>query len=397
VADELLFEGLKVVDVGSWIAAPTCATILADMGADVVKIEPPDGDAYRNYYLLPVSPNSDINFTWTLDNRNKRSMMLNLKTEAGKQVLHDLVKACDVYITNQPLAMRRALGLTHEDLQPLNPRMVYASLTAYGEKGPERDRESFDVVAYWSRSGLMNQMRHKGIEPVQAMGGMGDHPTGIALYGSIVTALLRRERTGMGGKAHTSLLANGLWSASCYAQAAWADADFSEMAPQRLTTAIYQAADGRWIQFSMLRSVEEFDLVLVLLGHVEWLADERFATHEDRLENYEILTDMIRAAIVEKTSAEWMELFRDNGINIALVAEFPDLPNDPQVLANDMAPEAPADMEMTRVVRDPINVDGVARVGPRKAPAPGEHSEEILGEMGYSAEQIALLKADGIV
>jgi crotonobetainyl-CoA:carnitine CoA-transferase CaiB-like acyl-CoA transferase len=147
----------------------------------------------------------------------------------------------------------------------------------------------------------------------------------------------------------------------------------------------------------MLRSVEEFDLVLVLLGHVEWLADERFATHEDRLENYEILTDMIRAAIVEKTSAEWMELFRDNGINIALVAEFPDLPNDPQVLANDMAPEAPADMEMTRVVRDPINVDGVARVGPRKAPAPGEHSEEILGEMGYSAEQIALLKADGIV
>ena len=169
------------------------------------------------------------------------------------------------------------------------------------------------------------------------------------------------------------------------------------MPPQRLTTAIYEAADGRWIQFSMIRSVEEFDRVVMLLGHVEWLADERFATPEQRLENYEVFTDMMRGAIAEREASEWVSLFRENGINVALVAEFPDLPNDPQVLANNMAPEAADDMEMARIVRDPINVEGVERVGPKRAPDPGEHSEEILAGMGHSDEQIRRLREDGII
>jgi formyl-CoA transferase len=243
----------------------------------------------------------------------------------------------------------------------------------------------------------MNQMRHVGVEPVQAMGGMGDHPTGIALYGSIVTALLRRELTGRGGKAHTSLLANGLWSASCYAQAAWADADFSQMPPQRLTTAVYEAADGRWIQFSMVRNVEEFDRIVMLLGHVEWLADERFSTPEARLENYAELTALLREVIAERTAHEWVSLFRDNDINVALVAEFEDLPDDPQVLANGMAPDADPSMPMSRVIRDPINVEGAGRVGPLAAPEPGEHADEILGELGYDAKRIAQLRASGVI
>jgi len=398
VSDDLLFAGLKVLDVSSWIAAPAAAAILADLGADVIKIEQPEiGDGYRNYYLLPPSPNSEVNFTWALDNKNKRSLSLNLKSEQGKAILHQLVAQCDVYITNQPLPMRRALGLMWEDLQLLNERMIYASLTGYGEAGPEKDNESFDLVAYWSRSGLMHQMRHKGTEPFQAMAGMGDHPTAVALYASIVTALLKRERTGKGTKVHTSLLANGLWSSSCFAQAAWADADFSQIPGQRITTALYEASDGRWIQFSMLRQEEEFDRLLIALGQPDWLLDERFSTPESRIEHAQVFTQMIREVIAQRSSGEWMTLFRSEGIPAALVAEFQDLPNDPQILANDMALLAAEDVGMARVVRDPINVDGVARVGATRAPEIGEHSDDILRELGFNADQVLQFKQQGII
>jgi crotonobetainyl-CoA:carnitine CoA-transferase CaiB-like acyl-CoA transferase len=398
VSDEYLFQGMKVLDVGSWIAAPAAATMLADLGAEVIKIEQPEvGDAYRNYYQAIVSPESEVNYTWALDARNKRSLTLNLKAAEGKRILEQLIRTCDVYITNQPLPMRRALGLTWEDLQPLNDRLIYASLTAYGEEGPERDREGFDLVAYWSRSGLMNQMRHKGTQPFQAMAGMGDHPTGVALYASILTALLKRERTGKGAKVHTSLLANGLWSASCFAQAAWADADFSTIPGQRITTALYETRDSRWLQFSMVRTEADFDALLMALGCLDWLADERFATQENRLQNAEVFTDMLRAVIMERTSEAWLPLLREHGVPVALVAEFQDLPNDPQVLVNDMAVVPQDEVGMGRVIRDPVNVDGVRRVGVKKAPALGEHTREILQELGFSTADVDRLRADGVV
>jgi len=398
VSDEFLFQGMKVLDVGTWIAAPTAANILADLGADVIKIEQPDvGDAYRNYYQAVVSPESHINYTWALDARNKRSLSLNLKQAEGKAILERLVRDCDVYVTNQPLPMRRALGLTWEDLQPLKDDLIYASLTAYGEEGPERDQEGFDLVAYWARSGLMNQMHHKGTEPVQAMAGMGDHPTGVTLYAAIVTALLKRERTGKGSKVHTSLLANGLWSASCFAQAVWADADFSTIPGQRLTTALYQTSDQRWLQFSMVRTEEGFDALLAALDRLEWLADERFASMETRIAHAEELTAMLRDVIGERTAEEWLSVMREHGVPVSLVAEFQDLPDDPQVLANHMAVVPLDDVGMARVIRDPINVDAVPRVGIRKAPALGEHTDDILAELGYGAADIQRLRGDGVV
>jgi formyl-CoA transferase len=398
MSEELLLEGLKVVEVSSWIAAPSCGAMLADRGAQVIKVEPPEvGDAYRGYYELPPSPNSEVNFTWILDNRNKRSMTLNLKSDQGKAILHRMVADCDIYITNQPLPFRREQGLTWEDLQPLNERMIYASITAYGEEGPERDREGFDLVGYWSRSGLMNQMRHKGVEPFQAMAGMGDHPTAVALYGSIMTALFRRERTGKGSKVHTSLLANGLWSASCFAQAAWADADFSQIPGQRLTTALYLSADNRWLQFSMVRQVEDFDRLVLALGHPEWLIDERFATPEQRLEHHDVFTQMMRDVIIERTAAQWMEIFAAENIPAALVAEFQDLPGDPQVLANELAMVPVEEVGMARVIRDPINVDGLGRVGAKPAPDMGEHTDQVLRELGFSQAEIAAWREAGIV
>jgi crotonobetainyl-CoA:carnitine CoA-transferase CaiB-like acyl-CoA transferase len=394
----LLFEGLKVLDVGSWIAAPSCATILADLGADVIKIEAPEvGDVYRTYYQMPPSPDAEVNYTWILDNHSKRSLTLNLKNEAGREVLLRLMRDCDVYITNQPLPMRRSLQLMPEDLMPQNPRMIYASLTAYGEQGPDADRESFDLVAYWSRSGLMNQMRHKGVEPIQAMAGMGDHPTGMSLYANIVTALLKRERTGEGSLVHTSLLANGIWSASCFAQSSWAAGDFSPIPGQRVTTALYEASDERWLQFSMIRTEEMFDRLLLALDKTEWLLDERFASVESRLAHAPELTQLLREVITQRSSSEWMAVFQANDVPAARVAEFHDLPLDEQVLANDMAMPPAVDLGMERVIRAPINVSGVAHRPAEPAPEMGEHNDAILAEMGYSAQEIANFKREGIV
>ena len=204
---EHLFDGLRVVDAATVIAAPAAAMILGDLGADVVKIEKPgQGDMLRILSRLPGTPDTGSDWFWQQDGRNKRSLTLDFKSERGMEVMRKLVAGCDVYITNQPYGARERLGLTYEALKPLNPTMIYASLTAYGEEGPERYRKSFDQLAYWARSGLMDLMRQSGTRPTQGLAGMGDHPTGVALYAGIVTALLHRERTGEGGMVHTSLL-----------------------------------------------------------------------------------------------------------------------------------------------------------------------------------------------
>ena len=201
--------------------------------------------------------------------------------------------------------MRRAWQLSFEDLAPLNPQMIYASLTAYGESGPERDREGFDLVAYWSRSGLMDLVRSPGAPPAPALPGMGDHPTSVSLYASILTALFKRQQTGEGSHVHTSLLANGIWSASCIAQGAFAEADFTDYyasQPRLFARRMYEAADGRWLQFSMVRTDEEVDLMFAAMERPDLLLDERFATSDARLEYGAQLAGEIVLIIKNKTS-----------------------------------------------------------------------------------------------
>ena len=189
--------------------------MLADFGADVIKIEQPgEGDMLRMLGDIPTTPYAESDWFWQLDGRNKRGLSLDLKHPAGLEILRKLIAGCDVFITNQPHSVRESLGITYEKLKVINPSMIYGSLTAYGEKGPERYRKGFDQLAYWARSGLMELMREPGTKPTQGLPGMGDHPTAVALYAGIVTALLKRERCGEGGMVETSLLANGLWSAA---------------------------------------------------------------------------------------------------------------------------------------------------------------------------------------
>jgi crotonobetainyl-CoA:carnitine CoA-transferase CaiB-like acyl-CoA transferase len=398
---EQIFQGLKVLDVGSWIAGPVAATILADYGADVIKVEIPGrGDPYRALSQLPTSPRADVNYMWQMDARNKRSITLNLKTEAGIAVLHKLIADCDVYVTNHPLAMRRNLKLTFEDLAPLNPRMIYASLTAYGEDGPDKDREGFDLVAYWSRTGLMDAVRARGAEPAQALPGMGDHPTAVALYAAIVTALLRRERTGKGSMVHTSLIANGLWSAACIAQAAFVDGDLTHWRQHPVTAgrALYETADGRWMQLTMVRSDEEFRRFLGAIGLGAVLDDERFSSAEARFAHGAALVELIRPVIKTRTGAEWIEICKSAGAPVAFIGTFEDLPRDPQLEINRViARPAEAEHGGHAMIMHPVNVDGLTRAEIQRAPEVGEHSADVLRELGYSEGEIARMREQGVI
>jgi len=401
MAEEFLFEGLKVLDVGTWIAAPVATTMLSDYGADVVKIELPGlGDAYRNFAAAWGLPNTEANFTWQLDARNKRSLALNLKTNKGQEILHQLIADCDVYVTNQPLPMRRSLNLTYEDLRQRNDKMIYASLTAYGEHGPERDNEGFDVIAYWARSGLMDTLRLPDATPAAAMPGMGDHPTGVTMYANIVTALLRRQQTGKGSHVHTSLLANGLWSASCVAQAALAGVDVGAYAELRASAFVnipYQTADGGWLHFTMTRTVEQLDMLFVTAGLDEITMDERFVTPELRRANGHLIVEQLREVIRTRTVQEWLADFRVADVPVAEVATAESLCDDEQLRVNDMLMDAPASMGMSRVIDHPLNQEGLARRPVTRAPELGEHSREVLGELGYTGVEIDALIAAGVV
>ena len=229
---------------------------------------------------------------------------------------------------------------------------------------------------------------------------MGDHPTSVSLYASILTALFRRQQTGEGSHVHTSLLANGIWSASCIAQGTFAEADFTDYyssQPRLFARRMYEAADGRWMQFSMVRTDEEVDLMFAAMERPDLLLDERFATSDARLEYGDRLAEELALIIEGKTSAQWMSEFHAIGVPSALVGQVADLPSDPQVIANKMAFAPPEGVDMPLVIKHPLNIDGLKTKTMLKAPEMGEHTSEVLQEMGYSAQEIAVFQKQGIV
>ncbi len=400
---EPLFAGLKVVDAASVIAAPAAAMMLADFGADVIKIEKPGrGDMLRILSNMPGTPEECRNYMWDMDGRNKRSIALNLKTEQGKQILHELADWCDVFITNMPYPSRIEFNATYEDLKVTNPTIIYASLTAYGELGEERDRKAFDQLAYWARSGLMDLMREPGTKPTQGLPGMGDHPTAVAIYAGIVTALLKRERTGEGSLVQTSLLANGLWSNAAIAQGAMAGADMERYRDATevpgVTMQGYQAKDGRWLQLNMIRTEQMLSMLFTVMGAEDLLVDPRFASMRDMYRNRREAGEAIQAIIETRTSEEWMELFDEAELPVNLMAIVEESATDAQVLENRIAivPDENS-VGVPLLLNHPVQISGVEHVPTTASPGLGEHSKEILKELGYDQHSIEELIETGAV
>src|SRR6201994_2355940 len=268
-----IFSGLKVVDLASFIAGPGAAVILSDFGADVIKVEPPSGDAWRNGYRIPPQPRSHDNYPWHLNNRNKRGLALDLKAPRAADILERLVKCASVLIVNTPHPARKRLKLEYEDVAQWNPRLIYADLTGYGEKGPDESLPGFDITAYWARSGLLSLIRDAGAPPTLPPSGSGDHATAVTLYSAIVTALYRRERTGKCSHVTTSLVAAGVWASAVFIQAALCGAKFFPLhdrkSPPNAILNVYQSSDCHWFLIvvqakdwpALARAVDRAELV----------------------------------------------------------------------------------------------------------------------------------------
>jgi crotonobetainyl-CoA:carnitine CoA-transferase CaiB-like acyl-CoA transferase len=396
-----IFKGLKVLDCASFIAAPAAATVLSDFGADVIKIEPPgSGDPYRNLPNLPGYPVSRPNFAWLLESRNKRSLALDLSKADGQAVLYRLVSEADVFITNFPPAVRQRLGIAYEKLQPLNARLVYASFTGYGEKGEEADKPGFDSNAYWARSGLMDLVRaDENTTPARSVAGMGDHPCAMALYGAIVTALYRRERTGKGSHVSSNLMANGVWAAGVLAQAKLCGAKFQERRPrERALNAVtnhYRCRDGRWLILSLLNEERQWPTLARCLGREDLITDERFTTRADRHARSIELIRIFDEVFATRDLAEWRRILDGNGLVFGVVGILDDIPNDKQMIENEVL--VPLENDTMLTINSPIWIDGSRKVRPQRAPAIGEHSDEILRETGYDEASIRKLRSSGAV
>ncbi len=397
-----VFDGLKVLDAASFIAAPAAATVMADFGADVIKIEPPgEGDAYRNISFQPGMPVGDTNYCWTVDDRNKRSLALDLKHPAARQVVHDLVAGADVFITNYPPPVRRRLGISFDQLSHINERLIYASLSAYGEHGDEANKPGFDSTAWWARSGLMDLVRPEAQSlPARSVPGMGDHPTALALYGAIVTALFHRERTGKGAYVGTSLMANGVWANACFIQAGLDGARFVSRPPR--TQALnalsnhYRCRDDRWLilAVSVAQDAKLWPLFAETIGRPDLAANPLFEDRASRLENAGALVALLDEIFLLRDGEEWTRLLESKGFAVALVARPSEAPHDRQMHQNGVIVPLKGG---GHTVSTPFWLAGMEKAAAAPAPKLGEHSDAILQERGITAEKIAELRARGVI
>jgi crotonobetainyl-CoA:carnitine CoA-transferase CaiB-like acyl-CoA transferase len=400
MANDNIFSGLKVVDFASFIAGPSAAVILSDFGADVIKVEPPTGELWRRANNIPPQPRSKDPYQWHLANRNKRGMALDLKSPDASQVVERLVKWADVLIVNTPHPARKRLKLEYDDVAAWNPRLIYADLTGFGEKGPDAELPGFDITSYWARSGLLSMTRDAGAPPTWPVLGSGDNATAVGLYSAIVTALYRREHTGKGAYVTTSLLAEGVWAASVAIQAALSGAEFfgphDRKNPANAAMNVYRAADDTW--FVLLVTPDKLAAVAKAIGRPDLVADPRFSDPAKLMANMPQLTTILDEVFGAQPIAHWYEVFSGAHVTFGAVRGPEEVINDPQLRANDIVvPLEGAGGKLTATISSPIQVHGVAKASAKRAPEIGEHNEEVLRELGFNAIEIDGLRASGAV
>ncbi len=393
-----IFSGLKVVDLASFIAGPSAAVILSDFGADVIKVEPPAGDLWRNAHRIPPQPQAADPYPWHLANRNKRGITLDLKSPSARPVVERLVKWADVLIVNTPHPARKRLKLEYDDLVPLNPGLIYADITGFGDKGPDADLPGFDITSYWARSGLLSMTRDAGAPPTWPVAGSGDNATAVGLYSAIVTALYRRQRTGKGAHVSTSLLAQGVWAASVSIQGALADAKFyglhDRKNPSNAAMNVYQAADGIW--FVLIIMSDKLAAVAQAIGRPDLVTDPRFADPAKLMANMPQLSAILDEVFGAQPMAHWHQVFGGVHVTFGVVRGPQEVIADPQLRANDIVvPLEGAGGKVTSTISSPIQVHGFPKAPARRGPALGEHNEQVLQELGFTQAEVLDLHANG--
>ena len=390
--DDNIFSGLKVVDLASFIAGPAAAVILADFGAEVIKVEPPKGDTWRIGHRVPPQPMAEDNYPWHLDNRNKRGIAVDLKSPEARQIIERLARWADVMIVNTPHPARERLGLGYADVEQFNPRLIYADVTGFGEAGPDAQLPGFDLTAYWARSGLLAMTHDAGTPPTMPMSGTGDHATAVGIFSAVVTGLYRRERTGKGSCVTTSLLAQGVWASGVAIQGALCGARFypqhDRANPPNALANLYRTADGVW--FVLLVTPDRWPALTRAVGRGDLLADPRFADGVKAAENSGPVTQILDAAFGAHPMAYWAQALDAEHITYGPVRSPSEVVSDPQLRINNIVvPLAGAGGHLSEAISSPIAVHDVDKVAAHRAPDLGEHNSEVLAELGFDPAQIA--------
>lgn len=399
-------EGLKVLEVANWVAAPSACAIMADMGAEVVKIEHPEtGDPVRGVTISSrgvVQHTGGINLLFELLNRGKRSVAVNLNDIQGQEIVQKLAAESDIVVTNLTPNRQERYQLRYEDLSAQNPRLIYLALTGYGTEGPDRDRSGFDYAAFWARSGIMASLGETGGPPTQQRPGMGDQTTSLALTAAIGMALYERERSGKGQRIDCSLLHTGLWVIGCDVIAALETRQPVERVPRRDVGNplfnFYQAADGRWLQLVMIESERFWDGFCEALGIEELAKDPRFSSHVNRIQHSKELVEIIEDRISSGSSEHWAARLDQQRCIWAPIQTLDQVVDDPQLEANGYTatlthPEK-GDFE---ILTSPIKYARTPAMLSAAAPELGQDTETTLLAAGYEWEEIIALKEQGAI
>ncbi|MHC9297244.1 CaiB/BaiF CoA transferase family protein [Mycobacterium sp. LTG2003] len=378
-------EGFRVVELGVWVAAPAAGGILADWGADVIKVEPPAGDPARTFGRM-LGLDTDVNPPFEMDNRSKRSIVVDLTTDEGRAIVAELLDTADVFVTNvRPAALNR-LGLDFGTVAARNPRLVYGLITGYGLAGPDADRAAYDVAAFWARAGLADLLTRPGDTPPFQRGGMGDHSAGMTLAAAVCAALLARTRTGAGQLVSTSLYRQGAYTVSF---------DLNTLLMSGRKVAIgqrdtmanpcmnnYVAGDGKRFWIVGLQGERHWPALCRVVGRTDWLTDARFTTARDRFANARELIAELDVLFAARPLAQWAELFdAEPDFFWSPINTLDDVVADEQFHAAGgivYVPDADSSMPM---VATPADFSATPAHPRWAAPALGEHTEEILAEL----------------
>jgi crotonobetainyl-CoA:carnitine CoA-transferase CaiB-like acyl-CoA transferase len=389
-----VLDGIKVVEVASFVACPAAGLALGDFGAEVLKIEPLTGDPFRAGNNLPPAPTSDVPYTNMFTNRNKKSVALNLKDPEAQKVLYKLVEKADVFLTNSMPHVCDSLGISFDTLIKINPRLVYGLITGYGDSGPEADTPGFDGSAWFARTGLAHIFRAKGADPIPLPVGIGDQNTATSVFAAVMTGLYHRERTGKGCKVQTSLMANGIWTAGLEAQAQLVGAKFFDAghadSPNPLVGTYYKTKDNRYVLLMQVNP-RNWDAMCDALSAPAGKTNTKFNTPGARVKNNKELIAAIDKYIGQLDLADVAARLRDAKTNFSVVQNLEELVKDPQAAAQGFFPLI--DGTSTRTVASPIAIEGITKVA-RPAPAKvGQDTKSVLKAAGYSDDQIEKLAA----
>ena len=400
-----ILSGLRVVEAASMVMVPSVGAALADYGAEVVKLEPLEGDLNRRGHRIPGMPVHDYEYCYLPDNRGKRCLAIDLKAPEARDIVRGLVAQADVFLTNHRPKSLAALGLAWPDLQAINPRLVYAHGTGYGDAGEEIDKPGFDTVCYWSRSGIEANLFPADGGSLGSFGyGSGDHASGMALLSAVLLALLARERTGRGTRVSCSLLASGAWANAVWLQAKLLGAEFLERRPREnprnFTSVYYRSADRRLFKMVIVDTQRDWPKICRAIGRPELAADPRYATLEERMKEGRMgeLVRLCDAIFASQPMAHWQRRLEEADVPYTVIAGFDEVVADPQMAANGVFPELDDPrLGRVRTVDTPMRVEGEPKATPRPAPRLGEHTREILRELGLEEPQIDSLVARRVV